>query len=338
MLRTAVPALRAEGSTHRWSCVLGALRRIVLSALAGACSGVSAGALDGDLVPGACPVSDSSLLELQEIARYRRARVPLSVTAVRAESLLVLEPGASELQFVPAGGVVELPGPPFPRLILASHSRLFAAGDSVLWLLDSTNSRFSAAVTVPGGRIVSVAVGRPYVWIAVDRDAGAEIRSYAQGRDSLRLRQRIDVPTIVSLHQLGDGTVLASETRSPFSVLVFDQDLRTISRIESAAVAGFPQEFLGAGGRPSIYALGVFHLGCGRALQVLADLKSDRRWLVLHSLARARPIRSSLVEGAPFGITQALPAARQLVGFREAPGQREIVVYRWRWVEPRRES
>lgn len=79
--------------------------------------------------------------------------------------------------------------------------------------------------------------------------------------------------------------------------------------------------------QPILASLSVLELDQGY-VQSLADLKSDKRYLVLYDL-RGAPIRVSQVDAA-FGLVSAVPGTRGALAFTELGGDR-LLVYKWRW-------
>jgi hypothetical protein len=71
----------------------------------------------------------------------------------------------------------------------------------------------------------------------------------------------------------------------------------------------------------------VFPLGAG-SLQVLTDLRADRRLLILYG-EDGRELRQRRLD-APFGVLASSEQPPLLLGTRRANGT-QVVVYRWRW-------
>ena len=122
----------------------------------------------------------------------------------------------------------------------------------------------------------------------------------------------------VSISEKG---TLVSSRRFPFSWSLGDDagsGAAVAGRIPAADAGLYEGAWLGAG---------VFALDAG-FLQVLADLESDRRHLILYDASGARVRRYEM--DVAFGILATSPGSRRLLAVRRTD-RVELVTYSWTW-------
>ena len=117
------------------------------------------------------------------------------------------------------------------------------------------------------------------------------------------------------------GTVVSAR-RFPFA-----WSLREDAESGGAAAGRVPTADAGLYEEGAWLGAGVFALDAG-FLQVLADLESDRRHLILYDAAGARVRRYEM--DVPFGILATAPSSRRLLAVRRTD-RVELVTYRWAW-------
>lgn len=123
-----------------------------------------------------------------------------------------------------------------------------------------------------------------------------------------------------------DSLLVLTVVRPPHTTRVYD----TVgTQLLSFAPAFGPATAITAGQPAADWAsLSTLPLDCGY-LQVLADLRSDRRRLLVYDAA-GRLLRETEMD-VPIGFVSSSPSGRRLVATRHL-GTSEIVQYRWRWV------
>jgi hypothetical protein len=141
------------------------------------------------------------------------------------------------------------------------------------------------------------------------------------GRATVALQQRDSATRLVPLNGPSSASLLISDVGPPF----------TVAEISADGRARWSDTPRGSWMRPladvPVISIGALPLGCGRTLQVLANLHSDDRWFVLYDGPRFARVTKI---NRPLGFSAAV-AGRFLLGYDDTPGASGIVLYRWRW-------
>lgn len=182
---------------------------------------------------------------------------------------------------------------------------------------------------VPMGEIRGVVAGEKTVWTTSRIADQHWLAAYAHGSgtNEVILTNRIAVPRQVRLHAAPNGTVLAAEVGSPYTITALDAGLRVRWSYEVGSSSLFQRARPASG---ELYSLGAIPLDCERVVQTFTDLQSERRLFVVFDARRQRALRvTELAEAV--GLVHAIGHTNSLVGAVERPGGRSVLTFLWTW-------
>lgn len=300
----------------------------VLALCAGACSDGEVSRVSATpLGPGCGPERDALSLTSVQQRRIEAARAPSSVASDPSGILLALDGRL-------AGLTVHSPGSPAARWVPAPEvltgvtragSEFFATGASTIYVVHLEPDRIQAVARVPlrSGSIVSMAADDHTMWVgAAGKGSQAELLSAPRRAPAQWRRRSLSGPARVEA--AGRGRVAVAAISPPHSLHLFDSTL---------APQGNASPTAGPGPKPdeAFYTQALVRLDCDRLLQLLADLRSNRRTFRLYSSAgEPALIRSRTVE-QPLGLVHAIPGRNVVVGVSEGRGWWEASWLRWSW-------
>ncbi len=216
--------------------------------------------------------------------------------------------------------------------IAAGWRRLLAVRREAVFGYDQERARFVPILSVDPseGRIASLAEDEDRMWIAMWNNRVTVLRVHDKRApfEPKRRPLREWRGTGVRLHLVNHGSVVASRMRPPYTIDLID----SLGRDSWEAEPFFnpDADSLSPALPGHVMSVAVVPLDCGRFLQVLSDLRSDNRWLLVYSGAGPHPARSRNVV-LPIGYVQAIPEERLLVGFDDSPERGRVVLQRWSW-------
>jgi hypothetical protein len=273
--------------------------------------------------------SDRGVLSLTSVQQRRvaGARTPSSVAADSSGILLALDgrragftvhsPGSSGARWVPAPEV--LTG------VTHAGSEFFVTGSRTIYrvYLDPYRVEVVARVPLHSGSIVSMVSDDEMMWVAAVGEGGrAELLSAPRHAGKQWRRRMLNGP--VRVESAGRGRVAVAAISPPHSLAIFDS---TLARLGSTS----PPPASGSNAAEALYTQALVRLDCDRVLQLLADLRSDRRTFHLYSTAgEPSLIRSRPVE-QPLGLVHAIPGHNLVVGVLEGRGWWEANWLKWSW-------
>ncbi|NIR44632.1 MAG: hypothetical protein GWN99_10035 [Gemmatimonadetes bacterium] len=218
------------------------------------------------------------------------------------------------------------------KAMAAEDERLLVATDSTIYWVNSrtgVETRVKLSDWSPAS-VTAVAADNRRLWLATTSDDGSLLHLFTEGGrtaiDTLVRLAAIQLPGPSRLHDSYAGGVVAAVVDSPYSVLVYDSVGQLSERFSPPDTLLLKGETAGR----ALYSLIAFPLDCNRILHILVDLRSDRRWFVVYDRKSTRVIRGRVVH-SPLGFVQSIPDERLLVGVRDLPGRREVVVFQWSW-------
>ena len=213
----------------------------------------------------------------------------------------------------------------FVNTVVASGGRYLAAGDGRVISVDPVSGRIRAALRLDdqAGRIAGLAAGPDRLWISLVSDSAAGLLAGRWRGDRIIPMRRVALPGPVSIRGTADGRLAAALVRPPHSLLVYDSTLALIHRVTPPAPADTADAW---------FTLSVIDLGCGALLQVLTDLRSDRRRLLLYRMADERLEFLRMREfDQPIGFVHDVPGQPLLLGLLDGAPTRKAVLFRWSW-------
>ncbi len=290
----------------------------------------------------ACPAASKAMLSLvpaHEPLRFRGME-PIHVVGIGASQLVMFDPDSARLVFVDAEdqtGSVPAPGGGV-RNLLADGDRVFLLSESTLFRIAPGSEWLTPVASIDhlSSRIVSAGLREDQLWLVDSprsRETTLRLLSLTDGRAEHRRSVPLPGPAHVTP---AANLVLATLVNPPFSVIAFDDALRELHRINPPIGDSIGEDLRG---RNSVFSLGLLSLDCGYVLQMLTDLRSDDRWLVLYSVGSdgLNYVRQSLVD-LPIGFVHSVPSSRTLIGMIDSGSGREIVRFQWHWQTPNNED
>jgi hypothetical protein len=285
-----------------------------------------------------CPAPDAELVldPHSRVALDADAALP-SLAALNPDTILAIDPESHRLVSFEAGRRRALEVAPREELALLAGGggHLLAASDAAVYRLDPRRPGLDRVASLRriDGRIAGVAYDGETLWVSTARDTAASLLFIRSGENSAagRVTGRVRLPGPAHLQSPARGLVVASLVNPPHSLFFFDAAGREVHRAAPPALRAPGADTT----RNSVFTLATLPLDCGAVLQVLADLRSQRRWFALYRLGPggARLARLREVD-QPLGFVQSLPGRKLLVGSRDQGGRREIVLFRWYWKTP----
>jgi hypothetical protein len=300
-----------------------------LFALGAAGCGAADAAHVSDAGAGSICGPEGTALSLRSVGQRRvaGARAPAGLAADPSGNLVAID-GAS------AGVTVHSPGSPGARWIPAPEvltsitwggSEVMAAGAGGLYRVHLDPDGVEAIARVPrgAGPIVSVAADERTIWMAAAGGGSGPAELFATRRGAPGRWRRHPLARPVRLESVGAGRVAAAAISPPHAVTVFDSTLARRGTVEPRAFA--------ARAADGVYTQALVRLDCGRFLQVVADLRSDRRTFHLYSTTRGVSLVKSRTLRQPLGVAHSLPAHNTIVGVTDGPGWWKAEWLQWSW-------
>lgn len=312
------------------------MRLLLVGVCAVAAAGVSCSSDRARPLAGAaeagCPANGSGELVLRPAGRIalRSDRAVRALASVDSGSIWVLQadsPGLAIYGPAPAAPR-SVPNPEHLRTLGAGGRELLGANDTAVFALAPAGGRPEPVLSLhPGVEVItSFASGGGLLWVNTSTRRSSHLSVFR------RAAGRTGAPDPIARVALGGPAVLqangngafAALVNYPFSVLALDAAGRTTAR---ATPPG-----MGEADRSGSATAALLPLDCGRMLQIVSDLRSERRRFVLYQAGSHGlvPLRSRMVDAA-IGFTGSLPQQRLLVGLHDVPGAREIVLFGWSW-------
>src|SRR5690606_12124433 len=197
-----------------------------------------------------------------------------------------------------------------PVLAIAPEG-VFLGHKSHIYFLDKRAGSVQHVYTAPDTLLywTSLSYDGSFLWGAgagQDRSALARIQtSSLQKRDALPQAARfvdLDGPGIIA--RLAPGIHAVADIEQPYTVRLFDRTLAPMAQITPAGWWPIVREPDAA---TRIVTMAMLPVSCGGLLQVLTDLRSSRRWLVLYRVdaEEFQQLRVRELNG-PFGLVQTL--------------------------------
>jgi hypothetical protein len=219
-------------------------------------------------------------------------------------------------------------------VIAAGKEDFIAAGEEHIFRIGIRGSKPKQIASLPNGagRVTSIADDGRTLWITTAKDTIAELISlplYQQQETTRGAAARVHLAGSARVVSIDPGLAMVSLINPPHSIFLFDA---AGSALTSATLPVQLAAEPTAPGRHSIVTIAAVPLDCGRVLQILSDLRSDRRWLALYHV-NPRTIEFIRIRSInmPIGIVQSLPEERLLVGVENQFGRSEIVLFSWSW-------
>lgn len=294
---------------------------------AAACSSADAARVGTSAADSVCG-PDGTTLSLASVAQRRipAPRAPAGVASDPSGNLVWLDGATAGLTVHSTGSSQTrwIAAPEVLATITWGGWELLAAGAGAVYRvrLDPDGVEVVARVPAGAGPLVSVAADERTIWMAAAGDsAPAELLS-APRQAPGRWRRR-PLARAVRLEALGRGRVAAAAVSAPHAVTVFDSTLVRRGAMEPGTAAPRAAD--------ATYTQALVRLDCDRLLQVLADLRSDRRTFHLYStrggvsLVKSRTLRQAR------GLAHSLPAQNMLVGVADGPGWWKADWLTWSW-------
>jgi hypothetical protein len=312
------------------------MRLILVGACAVAVAGLSCSSDRARQPAGAaaagCPANGAGELVLRPAGRIplRSGQTVRALASVDSGTVWVLQADSAALSVYETAraGPRSIPNPEHLRTLAAGGRELLGANDTAVFALAPAGGRPGPILSLPLGVevITSVASGGGLLWVNTSTRRSSHLGVFRRAPGGAVApepiaRVPLDGPAV--LQAAGDGAV-AALVNYPFSVLSVDARGRTTARATPPGV--------GAADRGGSATAALLPLDCGRMLQIVSDLRSERRRFVLYQAGSDGlvPLRSRTVDAA-IGFTGSLPQQRLLVGLHDVPGAREIVLFGWSW-------
>jgi hypothetical protein len=219
--------------------------------------------------------------------------------------------------------------------VASHHQTVLAVSTTAVYQFDPPSGTLTALGEAHGQEeIRAVAVNSTSMWLLTSQGARDRLSRYQwSNHQGLSAPEwTIEVDQLSGIVPIGMGAVLVSRKREPHSVLAIDSmgSLHSIGKPTKKLTARSLRE--GANGQFSLSALPI---SCRHAVQVITDLHSNRRTLILYDMSRRRLLRAIHVD-TPMGITAVDASSDLVLGAIASGGKAEIVVYRWNWTRDMR--
>jgi hypothetical protein len=300
----------------------------VLALCAGACGDAEVPRASATRAEPGCSLDNHSLsLTSVQKQRIHAARTPSSVASDSSGILLAIDgrlaglavhsPESATARWVPAPEVL--------TSVAHSGSEFFVAGSRTIYRVYLEPDRVEVVARVPlrSGSIVSMVADEARLWVAAAGEGGhAELLSAPRGPGMQWRRRMLSGP--VRVESASRGRVAVAAISPPHSVWVFDSVLAR--RGSTSPPAGYEPNAAEA-----LYTQALVRLDCDRVLQLLADLRSDRRTFHLYSTAGELSLIRSRTVDQPLGLVHAIPGQKLVVGVSEGRGWWEADWLRWSW-------
>jgi hypothetical protein len=260
---------------------------------------------------------------------------PADIALLADGSLVVAERGSSGVSiYSPGSSAPRWISAPEPLPVLTiDRGDLIAAGIQSIYRIDPASGRIEVLAEVPvrTGRIVSMAADRNTLWVSTGGSGSGTGAVYAAARVASPHWRHVPLGAPAHLESIGGGRVAAASVRYPHQVTVID------SFLHSSDVGSGRSRPRNPGADESTFTQGLIALDCGRLLQVVSDMRSNRRMLHVYQTGSVHRLIRSRTIAQPLGFVHAA-AGNRLVAVREAGGRREVVLFAWSWQPNQEES
>lgn len=306
--------------------------RILVAAVCTACADRDAGSPRAAASSPGCEAATSGSLALapSPVLRRQSTQIPAALVALPTGAVLTVDGKTAGVDlYAWKGADTRLIAAPEPlRVLTRAGTGVLAAGAHGIYRVDPERHAVEWVRDAPlrAGEIVSLASDGRTVWVVgvSQTTSSAELLATTLDSAGTWVRRPLDRP--VRLEPLGQGRVAAAAVAAPHTLWIFDSALAV-----NGSVTPGGSRLVVRGNSDAALTQALTLLDCGRLLQVVADMRSDRRRFHLYSISgKATLVRSRAAE-LRMGIAHSIPQERRLVAVYDGPGWWEASWLEWTW-------